>query len=138
MISGFRTLNKGDSYTHRIMPSPGSTPDLGNIIITRKFLYTRFEIYRKMGQYFSRIPQDQIGRMTILTIKTMNMKRTFGAILTILGIIFIIWGAFAFLSGGGSMGGLSVGKFNAVVPFIVGLIFFISGIGLIKGTKDEA
>jgi uncharacterized membrane protein len=68
----------------------------------------------------------------------MNMKRTFGAILTILGIIFIIWGAFAFLSGGSSMGGISVGKFNAIVPFIVGLIFFISGIGLIKGTKDEA
>jgi uncharacterized membrane protein len=68
----------------------------------------------------------------------MNMKRTFGAILTILGIIFIIWGSFAFLSGGSSMAGVSVGKFNAIVPFIVGLIFFISGIGLIKGTKDEA
>jgi uncharacterized membrane protein len=68
----------------------------------------------------------------------MNMKRTFGAILTILGIIFIIWGAFSFLSGGGSMAGISIGKFNAIVPFIVGLIFFISGIGLIKGTRDEA
>lgn len=68
----------------------------------------------------------------------MNMKRTFGAILTILGILFIIWGAMAFLSGGGSMGGIAIGKFNAIVPFIVGLIFFISGIGLIKGTKDEA
>jgi uncharacterized membrane protein len=68
----------------------------------------------------------------------MNMKRTFGAILTILGIIFIIWGAFAFLSGGSAMAGISAGKFNAIVPFIVGLIFFISGIGLIKGTKDEA
>jgi uncharacterized membrane protein len=68
----------------------------------------------------------------------MNMKRTFGAILTILGIIFIIWGAFAFLSGGSSVGGMAVGKLNAIVPFIIGLIFFISGIGLIKTTKDEA
>ncbi|WP_026464458.1 hypothetical protein [Adhaeribacter aquaticus] len=68
----------------------------------------------------------------------MNLKRTFGAILTILGILFIIWGAFAFMQGGGSVGGIAVGKFNSIVPFIVGLIFFMSGIGLIKGTKDEA
>lgn len=67
----------------------------------------------------------------------MNMKRTFGAILTLLGIIFIIWSAFAFLSGGSSVAGLSVGKLNAIVPFIIGLIFFGSGIGLIKGIKDE-
>lgn len=57
---GFRTLNKRDSYMHRNVPSPGSTPDLERVEITRKFLYTRFEIYRKMGQYFSRIPRDQI------------------------------------------------------------------------------
>lgn len=68
----------------------------------------------------------------------MNMKRTFGAILTILGIIFIIWASYAFMSGGGSVGDVSVGKWNAIIPFIVGLIFFGSGIGLIKGTKDEA
>ena len=68
----------------------------------------------------------------------MNMKRTFGAILTILGIIGIIWGAYAFMQGGGNFGGASVGKFNSIIPFVVGLIFFFSGIGLVKGTKDEA
>jgi uncharacterized membrane protein len=65
----------------------------------------------------------------------MNMKRTFGAILTILGIIGIIWGAYAFLMGGD---GVAVGKFTAAVPFVVGLIFFFSGINLVKTTKDEA
>ncbi|PIQ21529.1 MAG: hypothetical protein COW65_08510 [Cytophagales bacterium CG18_big_fil_WC_8_21_14_2_50_42_9] len=68
----------------------------------------------------------------------MNMKRTFGAVLTILGIIFIIWAAYAFMSGGSSVGNISVGKAKSIVPFIVGLIFFSSGIGLVKNTKDEA
>ncbi|WP_347159044.1 hypothetical protein [Pontibacter chitinilyticus] len=64
----------------------------------------------------------------------MNMKRTFGAILTILGIIGIIWGAYAFVMGGD---GVALGKFTAIVPFVVGLIFFFSGIGLVKTTKDQ-
>ncbi|MBF9254764.1 hypothetical protein I2I11_15775 [Pontibacter sp. 172403-2] len=62
------------------------------------------------------------------------MKRTFGAILTVLGIAGIIWGAYAFMMGGD--GGV-VGKYSAAVPFIVGLIFFFSGIGLIKTTRDR-
>jgi predicted Na+-dependent transporter len=65
----------------------------------------------------------------------MNMKRTFGAILTILGIIGIIWGAYAFMMGGD--GGV-VGKYTSAVPFVVGLIFFFSGINLVKTTKDAA
>lgn len=62
------------------------------------------------------------------------MKRTFGALLTILGIIGIIWGAYAFLMGGD---GVAVGKFSAAIPFVVGLIFFFSGISLVKTTRDE-
>ncbi|AKD04418.1 hypothetical protein POKO110462_06405 [Pontibacter korlensis] len=65
----------------------------------------------------------------------MNQKRTFGTILTLLGIVGIIWGAYAFLMGGD--GGV-IGKYTSVVPFLVGLIFFFSGINLIKTTKDEA
>jgi uncharacterized membrane protein SirB2 len=64
----------------------------------------------------------------------MSMKRTFGALLTLLGIVGIIWGAYAFLMGGD---GVAVGKFTAAVPFVVGLIFFFSGIGLVKTTKDQ-
>ncbi|MFD2999272.1 hypothetical protein ACFS7Z_02780 [Pontibacter toksunensis] len=61
------------------------------------------------------------------------MKRTFGAVLTILGIIGIIWGAYAFLMGGD---GAMVGKFSSAVPFVIGLIFFFSGINLVKTIKD--
>lgn len=63
----------------------------------------------------------------------MNMKRTFGAVLTILGIIGIIWGAYAFVMGGD---GAMIGKFTSVVPFIVGLIFFFSGMNIVKRIKD--
>ena len=68
----------------------------------------------------------------------MNLKRTFGAILTVLGIIGIIMGAYSFMSGGKSIAGLNMNSATALVPFIVGLIFFFSGISLIKHTGDRA
>lgn len=65
----------------------------------------------------------------------MDMKRAFGGILLILGIIGIIWGAYAFLMGGD---GVAVGQYTAAVPFIVGLIFFFGGMSLVKSTRDRA
>ncbi|MDU0370178.1 hypothetical protein ACFPAF_07240 [Hymenobacter endophyticus] len=64
----------------------------------------------------------------------MNQKRTFGSILTILGIIGIIIAAMAFLG----IGGLGLSKVNSLVPFIVGLIFFFAGINLVRTTSDRA
>lgn len=64
----------------------------------------------------------------------MNLKRTFGAILTILGIVGLIYAAYIFA--GTSLGEQSVK--NAIIYAVLGLIFFISGIGLVKKTKDEA
>ncbi|WP_426058629.1 hypothetical protein [Hymenobacter sp. B1770] len=64
----------------------------------------------------------------------MNQKRTFGTVLTILGILGIIIGALAFLG----IGGISLSKANSAVPFIVGLIFFMAGINLVKTTSDRA
>ncbi|MBD2716840.1 hypothetical protein KBK19_17485 [Microvirga sp. STR05] len=64
----------------------------------------------------------------------MNQKRTFGAILTILGIIGIIYGALGFMQ----VGGVALGKLNSLVPFAVGLIFFFAGINLVKATGDRA
>ena len=61
----------------------------------------------------------------------MNLKRTFGAILTILGTIGLIYGAYYFISTGQKE------WLTALVVFIIGGIFFSSGINLIKGTKDE-
>ncbi len=65
----------------------------------------------------------------------MNLKRTFGAILTILGIIALIYAAYMFLSTGGD----DIGDVKLLAVYgILGLIFFVSGIGLVKRTKDES
>ncbi|MCO6146467.1 hypothetical protein [Flavobacterium sp. NRK1] len=64
----------------------------------------------------------------------MNLKRVFGAILTILGIVSLIYAAYIFAN-------TSTGEQNiktTAIYGVLGLIFFISGIGLIKRTKDEA
>ena len=62
----------------------------------------------------------------------MNMKRMFGAVLTILGVAGLIYAAVLFVySGGGST------DTKALIIFgVVGLIFFFAGLGLIRTTKD--
>lgn len=64
----------------------------------------------------------------------MNQKRTFGTLLTLLGIIGIIYGALGFMQ----IGGLGLSRMNSLVPFLVGLIFFFAGINLVKTTSDRA
>ena len=58
------------------------------------------------------------------------MKRTFGAILTVLGIIGLIYT-------GACIIGKSANASTLVVIGIIGILFFFSGIGLIKRTADE-
>lgn len=64
----------------------------------------------------------------------MNMKRIFGGILTVLGTAGLIYAAVLFVY---STGGTT--DIKALIIFgIVGIIFFIAGIGLIRTTKDES
>ena len=63
----------------------------------------------------------------------MNVKRTFGVVLTILGIVGLIYAAILFLNGGSGGSELK----PLIVYAILGAIFFFTGIGLIKGTKDD-
>jgi uncharacterized membrane protein len=64
----------------------------------------------------------------------MNIKRIFGSILTVLGIIGLIYGAVMFVNMSG--GARDV---RALVIFgVLGFIFLLSGLGLIRTTKDEA
>lgn len=60
----------------------------------------------------------------------MNVKRIFGTVLTILGIIGLIYTAINFAQNTGITRQL-------IVCGILGVVFFVSGIGLIKTTKDE-
>ncbi len=61
----------------------------------------------------------------------MNLKRTFGAILTVLGIVGLIYAATCIIQ--------HSSQFTAItVVGIVGILFFFSGISLVRTTKDEA
>jgi uncharacterized membrane protein len=61
----------------------------------------------------------------------MNVKRTFGTILTILGIIGLIYAGYGFTQ--------HDAQSRALIVFgVIGVIFFFSGLGLVRNTKDEA
>ncbi|MDZ7767329.1 MAG: hypothetical protein U5K00_23420 [Melioribacteraceae bacterium] len=64
----------------------------------------------------------------------MNMKRIFGGLLTVLGIGGLIYAAILFVNNSGSSGNIK----GLIIYGIIGLIFFIAGIGLIRTTKDES
>jgi uncharacterized membrane protein len=60
----------------------------------------------------------------------MNMKRTFGGILTVLGIIGLIYTGVQIIQHQGSVT-------TSIVIGLISILFFFSGIGLVKNTKDE-
>ncbi|NNT71408.1 hypothetical protein HKT18_04175 [Flavobacterium sp. IMCC34852] len=64
----------------------------------------------------------------------MNLKRIFGAVLTLLGITSLIYAAQLFLSEDGSTRDIK----ELIIYSALGLLFFIPGINLIKTTKDES
>ncbi|MBA9074262.1 putative membrane protein [Flavobacterium gossypii] len=61
----------------------------------------------------------------------MNVKRVFGAVLTILGIVSLIYTGYQLIN-------KSTAYTTMIVIGVIGLIFFFSGISLVKNTKDEA
>lgn len=61
----------------------------------------------------------------------MNVKRTFGTVLTILGILGLIYAGIGFVNH-------SMQNRELLVVGIISIIFFFSGIGLVRNTKDEA
>ena len=60
----------------------------------------------------------------------MNLKRTFGAILTVLGIAGLIYTGIGVINHDGRATTL-------IVVGIISIIFFFTGISLIRTTKDE-
>jgi uncharacterized membrane protein len=64
----------------------------------------------------------------------MNIKRIFGAILTLLGIVGLIYSAVLFANTSGGSHDVRA----LIIYTILGLIFFLSGISLVRTTKDEA
>ena len=64
----------------------------------------------------------------------MNLKRIFGALLTILGISGLIYAAVLFANSSGGDRNIR----SLVIYGILGLVFFIAGISLVRTTKDES
>lgn len=64
----------------------------------------------------------------------MNLKRIFGAILTILGIGGLIYAAVLFVNTNGGNRDVRA----LIIYGILGILFFVSGISLIRTTKDES
>ncbi|WP_026897221.1 hypothetical protein [Daejeonella oryzae] len=61
----------------------------------------------------------------------MNLKRTFGLVLTILGIVGLIYAAIGFVQN-------SEAAKSLIVFAVLGAIFFFTGISLVRNTTDQA
>ena len=64
----------------------------------------------------------------------MNVKRIFGSLLTLLGIASLIYAAVVFINASGNTRNVKM----LIIFGILGILFFIAGIGLIRATKDES
>ena len=64
----------------------------------------------------------------------MNIKRIFGALLTVLGIVGLIYAAVLFVNTGSGERAVK----TLIIYGALGLLFFITGVSLVRTTKDEA
>lgn len=64
----------------------------------------------------------------------MNLKRIFGALLTGLGIAGLIYTAVVFSNTSGGNQDIK----ELVIYGVLGIVFFVSGISLVRTTKDES
>lgn len=62
----------------------------------------------------------------------MNFKRIFGPLLTLAGIVGLIYGAYLFLNPE------SADWKTILVLFVLGFVFFGAGLNLLKTTKDSS
>jgi uncharacterized membrane protein len=64
----------------------------------------------------------------------MNIKRIFGSILTVLGMVGLIYGAILFVNTTGGMRDIRA----LIIYGVLGFIFLISGLSLVRTIKDES
>jgi len=64
----------------------------------------------------------------------LNIKRIFGATLTILGIVGLVYGAILFVNNNGGDRDTRA----LIIYGVLGFIFLLSGLSLIRTTKDES
>ncbi|PIQ29398.1 MAG: hypothetical protein COW63_13305 [Bacteroidetes bacterium CG18_big_fil_WC_8_21_14_2_50_41_14] len=64
----------------------------------------------------------------------MNLKRIFGALLTVLGIGALIYAAVLFVTASSGTNNIKA----LIIYGALGLLFFVAGISLVRTTKDES
>jgi len=64
----------------------------------------------------------------------MNLKRIFGALLTLLGIGGLIYTSIVFVNTSGGARDIRA----LIIYGVLGIIFFTAGISLVRTTKDES
>jgi hypothetical protein len=64
----------------------------------------------------------------------MNLKRIFGALLTLLGIGGLLYTAVVFTDTSGATRDVK----ELIIYGVLGIVFFTSGISLVRNTKDES
>ena len=64
----------------------------------------------------------------------MNIKRIFGALLTLLGICGLIYAGICFSNASGNTRDIK----SLIIFGVLGVTFFIAGISLVRTTKDES
>jgi hypothetical protein len=64
----------------------------------------------------------------------MNLKRIFGAMLTLLGIGGLIYTAVIFVNTSGGTRDIKA----LIIYGILGIVFFAAGVSLVRTTKDES
>lgn len=61
-----------------------------------------------------------------------SFKRLIGGVLSALGALLLLFACFAFMASGSTLLGLDISGAKKIAPTILGLIFLISGLGLIN------
>lgn len=64
----------------------------------------------------------------------MNVKRVFGTLLSLLGLVGLIYGAFLFINTSGGAHNIKM----TITCIVLGLVFFSAGMGLMRTMKDDA
>lgn len=85
----------------------------------------------KRQEFESKIEKFSGKKESKNNILIMNVKRIFGTILTVLGIVGLIYTGYELIM-------RSNAYTNLAVVGVLALIFFSSGISLVKNTKDES
>ena len=63
------------------------------------------------------------------------MKRAIGSILSGMGVLFILFACFAFMSDKAVLG-FTLTKWETIVPFFVGALFLFVGVGMLNKVVD--